>query len=95
MVLRDFEPSQIVAVARQRKGQIRRSMVLPFPPMTACQTLVTKDGMSNKAIAVVKSKTAANNPKLTVGRPRPMTPFMPPASKKVPPIIIRVNVSIT
>lgn len=45
-------------------------------------------------IAVVKSKTAANNPKLTVGSPSPITPFTPPANKKVPPIIIRVSVSI-
>ena len=87
------DPSQIVTVAKHRNGQMRLIINLPFPPTVACQIFVMKDGISNNTIAVVKSKVAVSNPKLTVGRPRPIMPLMLPASKNAPIIMITVSVS--
>jgi hypothetical protein len=52
-------------------------------PSANCQTLVTKDGTTSSAAACAGAITTANNPIPMVGKPRPITPFTKPASRKV------------
>ena len=79
-------PSRTVIAATSRNSQIRRRMAQPWPPTIACQTLVTKDGTRSRAIAFGRLIATARRARLTVGRPRPMTPLTAPASRKVPAI---------
>jgi hypothetical protein len=65
-------------------------MTLALPPATDCQRLVTKAGTTRSAIAVFRSSATVSSPRLTGGRPRPITPFTVPARKKAPLTTITV-----
>ena len=77
-------PIQTVNVAVTRNGQSLSRMTFAFPPTTDCQRLVTKEGTTRSAIAVGRSSATVSSPRLTIGRPRPITPFTAPATKKAP-----------
>ena len=94
MVVSAIAPIQIVAIAKKRKGHNRLRITIILPPTTACQALVTKAGATMIAIAVFKSKVATNIPKLMAGKPRPIVPLTPPASRKVTAVIARLNGSV-
>ncbi|MNC42684.1 hypothetical protein D3C75_915060 [compost metagenome] len=54
------------------------------PPNASCQTLVSVAGMINSAAACDGAIARPSSPMATVGRPRPITPLIMPASTKVP-----------
>ena len=87
-------PIQTEIVAIRRNGQIRRKMILIFPPIMACHTFVTIAGTNNRTIALGKSIAKVSMARLTIGRPRPITPLTVPAIMKVPTITKIVEVSI-
>ena len=80
-------PSQTVALAATRNGQIRRRTAPAWPPIRACHTLVTREGTIRSAIAGCRPRVAARRPRLIVGKPKPITPFTVPASRNIPTMI--------
>jgi hypothetical protein len=87
-------PNGTEIVAVKKKGQSRFTRFRPKPPTTACQTLVTNDGISKSAIALVRSMAMVRIARLTVGSPRPITPLTVPASRNTKIIIDSVEISI-
>jgi hypothetical protein len=75
-------PTQTVAII----GHNRRSNGARRGPETICHTFVKAEGMSSSAAASAGTMTVPSPPIATVGSPRPMTPFTPPAIKNVPNI---------
>ena len=73
--------------ANNINGQIRMSVLLKFPPITACQIFVIREGTSIIDIALGKSIATVSNARLIVGKPRPKTPFTVPAIVKTPTAI--------
>ncbi|MOA30618.1 hypothetical protein D3C78_1517210 [compost metagenome] len=53
------------------------------PPNASCQTLVKVAGMINNAAACDGAIARPSKPMATVGRPRPITPLIRPASMNV------------
>ncbi|MNT48132.1 hypothetical protein D3C72_1848960 [compost metagenome] len=53
------------------------------PPKASCQTLVRVAGMINNAAACDGAIARPSRPMAMVGRPRPITPLITPASRKV------------
>ena len=87
-------PSHTVTVAASMNGHNRRTIIRAFPPTAACHTLVAAAGMVSRAIAVVRSRKIASSPRLTVGRPRPMTPLIPPAKRNTSAMAAMMNGSV-
>ncbi|MNP41586.1 hypothetical protein D3C76_1352960 [compost metagenome] len=64
-------------------GHSRRINPRRCPPKASCQTLVRVAGMINSAAACDGAIARPSKPMAMVGRPRPMTPLIMPASRKV------------
>ena len=64
-------------------GQSRLIKPRKCPPNANCQTLVSVAGMINSAAACDGAIARPSKPMAMVGRPRPITPLIVPASRKV------------
>ena len=83
-------PIHTVMVDVRNNGQSRIKIFRNFPPLTACQILVTNDGISNKAIEVGRLVATVNTARLIDGSPSPITPLTSPATRKVLKMVMTV-----
>ncbi|MNC54055.1 hypothetical protein D3C75_1035140 [compost metagenome] len=64
-------------------GHSRRNKAGRCPPAANCQRLVRVEGTINRAAACAGDIARPSRPMAMVGKPRPITPFTAPASRKV------------
>jgi hypothetical protein len=86
-------PAQVPRQTASSIGHSRRSTTESAGPASICQTLVMSDGKIRMAAACTGGITTASRPMEIVGRPRPITPLMNPASANTNPTKMRTGSS--